>query len=565
VVNTSGREHAEPVWVREYPTDVPARIDVSAYPSVADMLERSCERYRGRPACECMGTELSYDQLDRLSQDFASYLQNVLGLQRGDRVALMMPNLLQYPVALFGVLRAGMVVVNVNPLYTPRELQHQLKDSGARAIVILENFCRTLQEILEKTHVEAVLTTQAADLAPFPKSTAINFSARYLKRMVPRWRIDGTISFPRALLRGRAQAWKRVPLNHDDLAFLQYTGGTTGLSKGAQLTHGNIVANLEQIRSWIEPALRSYPSPEQEVVVTALPLYHIFALTVNALTFMAIGGKNLLIPNPRDLPGLVRELSMHRFTVFTGVNTLFNSLLNQAGFDRLDFSLLKFTVGGGASVQQAVAERWQKVTGRGLSEGYGLTETSPVVCFSPLDRPQWNGTIGVPLPSTQVALRDDDNRDVPQGEPGELCVHGPQVMSGYWQKAEETLKAFTPDGYLKTGDIAVMDERGYLRIVDRKKDMILVSGFNVYPNEIENVVALHPGVVECACIGVPDMKTGEAVKIFVVRRDESLTQQMLDAHCQAHLTGYKVPKHYAFKNELPKSNVGKILRKELRG
>jgi long-chain acyl-CoA synthetase len=556
-------QHAQSgkVWLAEYPKGVPAEVDLGEYSSVVDVLEKSIERYRNLDAYTCMGQTLRYDDLDRLTQDFASYLQNVLGLNRGDRVAVMMPNLLQYPVALFGILRAGLVVVNVNPLYTPRELEHQLNDSGARAIVIVENFCVTLQQVLARTQVEAVITTQLGDLHPFPKNLLINAVVKYRKKMVPRWNIRGHIPLRAALARGKSQPYSRVELTPNDTAFLQYTGGTTGLSKGAQLLHGNIVGNLLQMNAWL--SVRAEPG--KECVITALPLYHIFALTVNCLAFMSIGGKNVLITNPRDMQGFVAELKKHRFTAFTGVNTLFNGLLNTPGFASLDFSALKIVVGGGAAVQQAVAEHWQKVTGKGLTEGYGLTDTSPGVCFSPLDKPEWNGTIGVPLPSTDVCLRDDDNRDVPVGEPGELCVKGPQVMAGYWNKPEENQKSFTPDGYFKTGDIAVMTPKGYFKIVDRKKDMILVSGFNVYPNEIEGVVALHPGVLECACVGVPDDKSGEAVKVFVVKKDPELTLDALKTHCRHHLTGYKVPKHYEFRNELPKSNVGKILRKELRG
>ena len=553
-------DQPERIWLREYPKWVSPEVDTGLYSSIVDLLEKSCNHYRGDTAYENLGTALSYDDLDRLTQDFASYLQNVLGLFKGDRVAVMLPNLLQYPVAIFGILRAGMAVVNVNPLYTPRELEHQLKDSGARAIVIVENCCPTLQQVAHRTKIEAVLTTQIGDLLPFPKGLITNAVLKYVKKAVPKWEIPGAIPFRTALTRGKAQPYARTPLTQQDIAFLQYTGGTTGLSKGATLTHGNIIANLLQMRAWMSSAL----AEGEETIITALPLYHIFALTVNCLMFMAVGGRNVLITDPRDMPGFLKELGRHRFTAFTGVNTLFNSLLNAPGFDELDFSSLKLTVGGGAAVQQSVAERWKAVTGKPLTEGYGLTETSPGVCFGPLDKPDWNGTIGLPLPSTLVVLRDDDNRDVKRGEPGELCIKGPQVMQGYWQKPEENAKAFTADGFLKTGDVAVMDERGYFRIVDRKKDMILVSGFNVYPNEIEGVVAMHPGVLECACIGVPDDKSGEAVKVVVVRKDPSLTADELREHCKKNLTGYKVPKHFEFRSELPKSNVGKILRRELR-
>ena len=550
----------ERIWLGGYMKGVPSDIDSSVYASLAQVLETSCDQFRDLPAFENMGVVLSYDDVDRLSQDFASYLQNVLGLNKGDRVALMMPNLLQYPIAVFGVLRAGMVVVNVNPLYTPRELEHQLKDSAARAIVIIENVCNTLQEVIDKVPLEAVITTQVGDLFAFPKSLITNFAVKRVKKLVPAWNIPGTVPFRTALARGKAQPYHRVTLTHEDVAFLQYTGGTTGLSKGATLTHGNMVSNLVQMHAWIGPML----TEGKDIVVTALPLYHIFALTVNCLLFLRAGAKNILIANPRDMAGFVQELAASKFTAFTGVNTLFNGLLNTPAFAEVDFKALKFTVGGGAAVQQAVADKWKKVTGVALTEGYGLSETSPGVCFSPLDKPDWNGSIGMPLPSTYVSLRDDDDKVVDIGKPGELCVKGPQVMRGYWNKPEENAKAFTPDGYLRTGDVAVMDDKGYFKIVDRKKDMILVSGFNVYPNEIENVVALHPGVMEVACIGVPDDKSGEAVKVFVVKKDPGLTVEALREHCKQNLTGYKVPKLIEFRESLPKSPVGKILRRELR-
>jgi long-chain acyl-CoA synthetase len=548
------------IWLSEYTPGVPAEIDIDTYVSAVDLLEQSIHRFRNNVAFECMGVELRYDDLDRLTQDFASYLQNVLGFDKGDRVAIMMPNLLQYPIALFGILRAGMTVVNVNPLYTPRELEYQLQDSGARAIVIVENFCHTLQQVLERTPVETVITTQLGDLHPFPKSLLVNAMVKRVKKLVPKWDIPGSVPLRAALARGKAQPYMPIDLFHNDIAFLQYTGGTTGLSKGATLTHGNIVANMLQARAWLSTLLRE----GEELVVTALPLYHIFALLANCLIFMSLGAKNLLITNPRDLAGFVKELSRHRFTALTGVNTLFNGLLNTPGFAELDFSSLKFTLGGGTAVQQSVAEQWTKVTGKPLTEAYGLTECSPAVSFNPIHKPDWNGTIGLPLPSTIVALRDDANNDVAPGEPGELCVSGPQVMQGYWQKPEENAKVFTIDGFLKTGDIATMDAKGYLRIVDRKKDMILVSGFNVYPNEIEAVVAMHPGVLECACIGVPDERSGEAPKVFVVRKDPALTAESLLAFCRNELTAYKLPRQIVFVDALPKSNVGKILRKELR-
>lgn len=548
------------IWLSEYTPGVPAEIDVNTYVSAVDLLEQSIRRFRNNVAFECMGVELRYDDLDRLTQDFASYLQNVLGLDKGDRVAIMMPNLLQYPIVLFGILRAGMTVVNVNPLYTPRELEHQLKDSGARAIVIVENFCHTLQQVLERTPVETVITTQLGDLHPFPKSLLVNTVVKRVKKLVPRWSIPGSVPLRAALARGKAQPYMPIDLFHNDIAFLQYTGGTTGLSKGATLTHGNIVANMLQARAWLSTLLRE----GEELVVTALPLYHIFALLANCLIFMSLGAKNLLITNPRDMAGFVKELSRHRFTALTGVNTLFNGLLNTPGFAELDFSSLKFTLGGGTAVQQSVAEQWTRVTGKPLTEAYGLTECSPAVSFNPIHKPDWNGTIGLPLPSTIVALRDDANNEVALGESGELCVSGPQVMQGYWQKPEENAKVFTIDGFLRTGDIATMDAKGYLRIVDRKKDMILVSGFNVYPNEIEAVVAMHPGVLECACVGVPDERSGEAPKVFVVRKDPALTAEALLAFCRNELTAYKLPRQIAFVESLPKSNVGKILRKELR-
>lgn len=548
-------------WFSEYPPGVSPRIDENAYASLAEVLERSCTKFGKAPAFECMGQCIDFAALDRLTQDFASYLQNVAGLQRGDRVALMMPNLLQYPIALFGVLRAGLVVVNVNPLYTARELEHQLRDSGAKAIVVIENFCSTLQQVIAKTEIKRVITTQVGDLLPLPKRVITNLVIKRVKKLVPAWKIAGTVGFRETLAKGRTQPYTRLPLTHDDIAFLQYTGGTTGLSKGAVLTHRNVVANLEQLSAWMGPFL----DEGKEVIITALPLYHIFALVVNALLFLKLGCRNVLITNPRDMKGFVDELQRSGFTAISGVNTLFNGLLNTPGFAELDFAKLKLAVGGGTAVQQAVAERWKAVTGIGLTEGYGLTECSPVVSFAPLNKPDWNGTIGVPMPSTQISLRDDDEREVAPGEAGELCVKGPQVMQGYWQKPDETAKVFTADGWLKTGDVAVLEANGYLKIVDRKKDMILVSGFNVYPNEIEGVVAQHPGVLECACIGVPDAKSGEVVKIFVVKKDPALTEAELRSFCQQHLTGYKLPKLISFIDELPKTNVGKVLRKELRG
>ena len=551
----------EKIWLKEYPPGVPAEIDLNEFTSVKDILEKSCQRFADSPAYSNMGVTLRYRDIDRLSRDFAAFLQG-LGLDKRDRVAIMMPNVLQYPVALFGVLRAGMVVVNVNPLYTPRELEHQLNDSGAAVIVIVENFAHTLQQVLDKTMVKTVVMTQLGDLFPFPKRTLVNFVVKHLKKRVPAWKIPAAVPFRQALRTGAGQTLTDVPLNRNDLAFLQYTGGTTGVSKGAMLTHGNLVANLQQASAW----LSSVSTPGKEIIVTALPLYHIFSLTVNGLTFMKAGGHNVLITNPRDMPGFVKELGKIRFTAITGVNTLFNGLLGTPGFDRLDFGALKLSMAGGMAVQRAVAENWRQVTGTPLIEGYGLTETSPLVTGNPLAVKEYNGSIGLPLPSTELSIRDDEDRElgIGQDQAGEICIRGPQVMRGYWNRPEETAKIMTHDGFLRTGDVGYVDERGYVRIVDRKKDMILVSGFNVYPNEIEDVVALHPGVLEVAAVGVPDERSGEVVKIVVVRKDPALSAEALIDHCRQHLTGYKVPRRIEFRTELPKSNVGKILRRLLR-
>lgn len=549
----------EKIWLREYPPGVPADIDLNEFTSIKDILEKSCLHFADLPAYSNMGVSLRYRDMDRLSRDFGAYLQG-LGLGKGERVALMMPNLLQYPVALFGILRAGLIAVNVNPLYTPRELEHQLKDSGASAIIILENFARTLQEVIDQTAVKTVITTQLGDLFPFPKRPLINFVVKRVKKLVPTWNIPGAVPFRQALNIGAARPLADVPLNHDDLAFLQYTGGTTGVSKGAMLTHGNMVANLQQASAWLSPFSR----PAEDTIITALPLYHIFSLTANCLTFMKVGGHNILITNPRDMPGFVKELGKIKFTVITGVNTLFNGLLHTPGFDQLDFSALKISLGGGMAVQRAVAEHWQKVTGTPLIEAYGLTETSPAACINPLTLKEYNGSIGLPIPSTELSIRDDQDRELGIGETGEICIRGPQVMRGYWNRPEETAQVINRDGYLRTGDIGIIDERGYTRIVDRKKDLILVSGFNVYPNEIEDVVVLHPGVLEAAAVGVPDEKSGEAVKLVVVRKDPALTAEALIEHCRQHLTAYKVPRRIEFRTELPKTNVGKILRRLLR-
>ena len=551
----------DPIWLKSYPPGVPAQIDMNQFRSLADVFEQSAAQYSGRVAYINMGKSITYAELDRLSRNFGAYLQSVCKLPKGARVALMMPNLLQYPIALYGALRSGYTVVNCNPLYSPRELQHQLSDSGAEAIVVVENFASVFQEVRDKTPVKHVVTTGLGDMLGFPKSTIVNFVVKHVKKMVPAWSLPGSISFASALSQGNQHTWSPAELTHDDLAFLQYTGGTTGVPKGAMLSHGNIVANLQQSHSWLSPAL---DPAQQMTIVTALPLYHIFALTANCLTFMKIGAANLLITNPRDIPGVVKELQAHPFNAITGVNTLFNAFLANDDFRKLDFSKLSLAVGGGMAVQKAVAERWKQVTGKPIIEAYGLTETSPSATCNPLDIAEYNGSIGLPMPSTEVAILDDDGKAVPLGAPGELCIRGPQVMKGYWHKPEETAKVLMADGFLRTGDIAVMDEKGFTRIVDRKKDMILVSGFNVYPNEIEDVVAMHPGVLEVGAVGVPDVNSGEAVKIVVVKRDEALTADELLAHCRKNLTGYKIPKLVEFRKELPKTNVGKILRRELR-
>jgi len=550
----------EKVWLKSYPPGVPEEIDLDAYASVTDVFEQAIASFGERPCFSNMGTTLTYSDMDRYTDQLASYLQNLPGMQTGDRVAVMMPNVLQNPIAIFAILRAGFTVVNVNPLYTPRELRHQLSDSGAKAIIVMENFCHTLAKVIADTPVEQVITTQLGDLLHFPKSIIVNLVVKYLKKMVPPFSLPGSISFKQALRAGSAQRRRPVPVTHDDLAFLQYTGGTTGVAKGAMLTHGNMTANMQQASAWIQDLVNE----DDEVIITALPLYHIFSLTANCLVFMKLGALNYLITNPRDMPGFVKELQGLRFTALTGVNTLFNALMNTPGFEKIDFSPLKLSLGGGMAVQQPVAERWQKLTGTPLLEAYGLTETSPAVCINPLNLREFNGSIGLPVPSTEVSVQDGEGNILPQGEIGELCVRGPQVMKGYWQKPEETAKVLTSDGWLKTGDVARMDEQGFVRIVDRLKDMILVSGFNVYPNEIETVIAGHEGVLEVGVIGEPDADSGEVVKAVIVRKDPNLDAATIIAHCRANLTAYKVPKIVEFRDELPKSNVGKILRRELR-
>jgi len=547
-------------WLSQYPDGVPAEIDLGRFTSVLDVFEQSCRKWPDRAAFINMGRSLGYGELDRLSRDFGAWLQNH-GLKRGDRIALMMPNVLQYPVALFGAMRAGLTVVNTNPLYTARELRHQLIDSGARAIVILENQAHVLQKVMDELPVEHVISTGVGDLLSFPKNLLVNFLVRRVKKMVPEWTIPGSITFPEVMRKGAGLSLQQADLGFEDIAFLQYTGGTTGIAKGAMLTHKNIVANMIQSQLWLGS---EGLGDSEEIIITALPLYHIFALTANCMVFMSMGGTNALITNPRDMKEFVAELGKIPFTFITGVNTLFNGLLNTPGFAELDFSTLKGTLGGGMAVQRSVAERWKKVTGVTLVEAYGLTETSPAAVINPMNLKEYNGCIGLPISSTECAIIGEDGDFLPQGEVGELCVRGPQVMKGYWQRPEATAEVMIGDGWLRTGDMAVMNPEGYFKIVDRKKDMILVSGFNVYPNEIEDVFASHDKVLEVAAIGVPDERSGEVVKICVVKSDPSLSEKELTEFGRENLTGYKRPKYIEFFDELPKSNVGKILRRELR-
>lgn len=548
-------------WLSSYPESVPAEIDSSAYASVVDIFTESTARFANRPAFHNLGTTISYQQLDDATQAFASWCQHEAGLVKGDRIAIMMPNLLQYPVAVFGALRAGLVVVNTNPLYTDRELEHQLTDSGAKAIVVVEAFAHTLAKVIDKTSIETVITTRFGDMLSFPKSLLINVVLKYVKKMVPPFDLPGAHSMKDVLSKGTSLPPAKAELNHDDLAFLQYTGGTTGVAKGAMLTHGNMVSNIQQAWTWINAVEQD---EGEEIIVTALPLYHIFALTANCLTYMKLGAMNLLITNPRDLPAFVKELGKFEFTAFTGVNTLFNALMNTPGFDQLSFDKLKLTLGGGMAVQKAVADRWKQITGNTLIEAYGLTETSPAACINPMDLTEYNDSIGLPIPSTEGSIRDENNQPVPVGEAGELCLRGPQVMKGYWQRPEETAATIDSDGWLHTGDVAIMNEQGYFKIVDRLKDMILVSGFNVYPTEIENVLANLPGVLEVGAIGVPDEHSGEVVKVVIVKKDPDLSEEDIHSYCKNELTGYKRPKVIQFVDELPKTNVGKILRRELR-
>ncbi|MEO6264261.1 MAG: long-chain fatty acid--CoA ligase [Luteimonas sp.] len=551
---------SERPWLAQYPAGVPAEIDVDEFPSIVSVLEQAISNYRDRPAFANLGKVLTYADIDRLSAQFAAYLLGELNLRKGDRVAIMMPNCLQYPIATFGILRAGLTVVNVNPMYTARELKHQLVDSGASAILVLDNFGHTVQEVVADTPLKQVITTGLGDMLGFPKGAIVNFVLRHVKKMVPDYDIPGAIRFRDALALGQMQKLPEIMIDPGDIAFLQYTGGTTGVAKGAMLTHRNMVANMLQAGAWVSTVVRQ----GEEIIITALPLYHIFSLTANGLVFMKIGALNYLITNPRDMPGFVKELSRIPFTAITGVNTLFNGLLNTPGFDKLDFSHLRLTLGGGMAVQRAVAERWKQATGCTLIEAYGLTETSPAACINPMDLAEYNGSIGLPVPSTDACVKDDGGNQLPVDEVGELCIKGPQVMRGYWQQPEETANVIDAEGWLHTGDMARMDGKGFFYIVDRKKDMILVSGFNVYPNEVEDVIALMPGVLEVAAVGVPDEKSGEAVKVVIVKKDPSLTAEQVKAHARENLTGYKHPKYVEFRTELPKTNVGKILRRELR-
>lgn len=556
-------------WLASYPPGVPAQVDVTVYPSLVDLLEEAFRKYARRDAAICMGQRLSFARIDELSQSLGAWLQSK-GLNQGDRVAIMMPNVLQYMVAIAAILRAGYVVVNVNPLYTPRELEHQLRDSGARAIIVLENFAHTLAEVVERTEVRHIVLASLGDMLSWWKGPLINFAVRHLKKLVPEYRLPNgggysVARFPAVLAQGSSLRLQRPNLHGGDVAFLQYTGGTTGLSKGATLLHRNIVANILQAEAWFKPMLDRLAPDKQFVSVCALPLYHIFALTACYMLGARLGYLNILIPNPRDIPGFVDALREHRINIFPAVNTLFNALAAEPSFARLDFSELVISNGGGMAVQQATAEKWLRVTGCPVVEGYGLSETAPVATINPLDLRQFNGSIGLPVSNTDIAIRDDDGNDMPIGERGEICIRGPQVMAGYWKRPDETANVMYADGFFKSGDIGIMEPTGYIRIVDRKKDMILVSGFNVYPTEIEQVVNMHAGVLECAAVGIPDAKSGEAVKLYVVKADPALAEEDLSLYCQQQLTAYKRPKFIEFRDELPKSNVGKILRRELRG
>ena len=554
----------EKIWLKQYPAGVPPEIDVAQYRSLVALIEESFTKYRDLAAYKFMGRSISFGEVDELSRAFAAYLQG-LGLEQGDRVAIMLPNLPQYPVAVAGILRAGLVVVNVNPLYTPRELQHQLEDSGAKAIVILENFAHVLQQVRQSVPTRHVVLAAFGDMLGLPKRLIVNHVVRKVKKLVPPFELPDAVRFADALKRGRGQTWRAPQVGPDDIAVLQYTGGTTGVSKGAVLLHRNLVANVLQSEAWYQPALKKIPPGEQIVTICALPLYHIFGFNTNMMLGMRMGGCNILIANPRDIAGMLKELAPYRFHSFPAVNTLFNAIAHHPDFGKVDWSRLKISVGGGMAVQQATAKLWLEKTGCPICEGYGLSETSPSLTCNPVDSEAYSGNIGLPLPNTELKLIDDDGREVPPGTPGEIAARGPQVMAGYWQRPDETAKVMTSDGYFRTGDIGVVDERGCFRIVDRKKDMILVSGFNVYPNEVEDIVTQMPGVLECAAIGMPDEKAGEAVKLVIVRSNPAVTEADVRAWCEANLTGYKRPKVIEFRTELPKTTVGKILRRELRG
>jgi long-chain acyl-CoA synthetase len=553
----------EPIWLKQYPAEVPRDVDVSLYPSLVDLLDTSFKKNAAKPAYLMMGKSVSFAQVDEASRAFAAYLQG-LGLEKGDRVALMMPNLFQYPVAVAAVLRAGYVVVNVNPLYTPRELEHQLKDSGAKVIVIIENFASVLQQVIKNVPTKHIVLAAMGDMLGLLKGSIVNYVVRKVKKMVPAFELPGAVRFNDALAKGRSLTYKAPKLGPDDIAVLQYTGGTTGVSKGAVLLHRNLVANILQCEAWYQPALKKIPQGEQVVTICALPLYHIFGFNTNMMLSMHMGGANVLVPNPRDLPAMFKELSQHRFHSFPAVNTLFMAMANHADFGTVDWSRLVISVGGGMAVQQATAKLWLEKTGCPIVEGYGLSETSPTATCNPTDSSAYTGTIGLPMPLTELKLLDDDGHEVPMGQPGEIAIRGPQVMAGYWQRPDETAKVMTADNFFRTGDIGTVDERGYFKIVDRKKDMILVSGFNVYPNEVEDVLTQMPGVLECAAVGVPDAKAGEAVKVVIVKKDPNLTEVDVRAYCELNLTGYKRPKIVEFRTDLPKTPVGKILRRELR-
>ena len=546
-------------WVKNYPEGIPAEINLYDYSSVVELFESSCKKYSSKVAFENMGVTMTYAEVDKLSKDFAAYLQSI-GLKKGDRIAIQMPNLLQFPVAFFGALRAGLIVVNTNPLYTPREMEHQFKDSGAKAIVIVANFAVSLEKILAHTKIEHIILTELGDMLGGFKGALVNFVVKHVKKMVPSYSLPKAVPFKTALKKGAVSNFTKPSIALEDVAVLQYTGGTTGIAKGAKLSHANLVAHNSMITYWFSTYLKQ--RTDEEIIITAIPMYHIFALTVNGLLMFTSGAKSVMITNPRDIPGFCKELKKHKFTIITGVNTLFNGLLNNPNFAALDFSYLKGAVGGGMAVQDVVAKKWEQVTGKPLVEGYGLSETSPVLCCNPLDGRHKLGTIGIPMPSTKVAIFDDNGNQLPQGETGEICAQGPQVMSGYWEKDDEGV--FYPGHWFKTGDIGLMDKDGYFKIVDRKKDMIKVSGFNVFPNEVENVTAGHPKVLEVAAIGVKDEKSGEAIKIFVVKRDQSLSEEELKKYLHENLTNYKVPKYVEFRNDLPKTNVGKILRRALK-